>query len=945
MAESVVCSALGRLSTLLLERATSEDVVWKEIQSVRKTLTDIQHILKRAISRRGKSESVSLWVKEVQDLAYRIEDATDIFSVGSGGTGTRQRSKLAIIRRFIGGLADRSFLNELLDIKSMMTELIDYSGFLSQIYAFDREEGNEKQLWLRQTYGLDDSDCDFVGMEEDVKRLVSVIIGEDGGNKGQVIFICGLGGTGKTTLARQLYRASRVREHFQCFAWVQVNQVFQTTAIWGEILRQLQPPPRGEILSQRKPSPGGEIEMDNVNNETELLPDEVIFALKSKKCLVVLDDVWSIDAWKRLSDILPFGEMVSKIILTTRIREVAETLAGKRFLHQMRSLTEEESWHLFAKKAFPRNYPGFVVNSEMEMIGREMVKRCGGMPLAIVVLAGIMCSKHTLGEWQMVHEHIEAYLHIGEQVGETAIHHVLDLSYDNLPYFLKPCFLYLGLFPADSDIETEKLYLLWVAEGLILSQKYGHKEKNIDVAEQYLGELVLQSLVEVQEEEVPMIRRFKSCRLNKLMRDLCLFKGKEENFLMVLDCGSKKQQVSEFDSFYLTSSARRVTICKYKDRDVSCKLDVDKHLWCLLLRNASEHEQESVLPVEISNLTELKLLRILDFDGFDFRQTTLPRGIEELVCLRYLSFKRCFLEELPSSIGKLPSLQILDLRIRSGITMRIPNVLRMLKNLMHLFLPESFHTLDGKKLQLDGLTSLETLANFNTRVCNIGDLLKLTQLQCLATTVDGSLEDLEGIIKRIYMTTEHILHSSLDIRKFDCYTEERHASLKRLLKCQSLFILHIEGKIDQIPPYKEISLCLMEIILDGSELEEDPMPILENLPSLRVLVLSNDAFVGEKMVCSTSGFSELKCLELSNLQFLENWKMEGEAMPKLHTLIIKKCNMLDMVPCGLKFVTNLKELKIIGMAQSFEDRLRLVDGKEGEDLHKVQHVHAIVFEN
>lgn len=905
LSESIVCSALGKLSIMLLERATPDEMR-KEIQSVMKNLQDIQFIIKNLHRTGCKAHSGVETL--IQDLAYGIEDATDIFVVGAG----RDRSKRSIrsfIQRFAGFRSLRkalhNFSNEILSLNKVT------SSFIPSIVSDQNEVVHERQFWWRP-YAPDFDD--FAGMEEDVERLVSFLIGNEKQHV-QVISICGMGGTGKTTLACKLFWDSRVRRHFQCFAGVFVGQKFQTSRIWREILEQLE-------IEKRK-------EIDHVT-DTEL-SYEVSFALKLKKCLIVLDDIWSVDDWKGLSAIFPFGQMASKIILTTRIREIAETMAGnKSFFHQMCSLTEEESWKLFARKAFPLNAQ---VNPEMEMIGREMVKRCGGVPLAIVMLGRHMRTKNTLMDWLMVHKNIEAYLLRGEDVGEAEIHHALGLSYDNLPYFLKPCFLYLGLFPADPDIEVEKLYLLWMAEGLVLSQRYVHEETSIDVADQYLGELVLQSLVEVEEEDVPIIRRFRSCRLNKLMHDLCLFKGKEENFLRVMDPGSYGRQGFGSDA------ARRVTICKHDYTGDPCKHHMAKHLRCLLLRGVSGHEQESVSPVDISNLMELKLLRTLDFDGFDFRQTALPKDIEKLVWLRYLSFKRCFLEELPSSIGKLSSLQILDLRVRSWIKMRVPNVLRKLKNLMHLFLPQCLCTLDGNKLQLDGLTLLETLANFNTVVCNVEDLLKLTQLRYLATTVEGSLEDLEGIIKRMHMTSNHILHSSLDIRNFDCYTEESQASFNQLLKCRSLFILHMQGKIVQIPPYQEISYCLMEIILDGSELEEDPMPILENLPSLRVLVLCNDAFLGENMVCLASGFSELKRLELSNLQFLKKWEIKGPAMPKLHTLTIEMCKELDMVPKGLKFVTTLRELKIIGMPQSFEDRLH----QGGEDLHKVRHA-RIIFE-
>ncbi|XP_059632246.1 probable disease resistance RPP8-like protein 2 isoform X4 [Cornus florida] len=131
-----------------------------------------------------------------------------------------------------------------------------------------------------------------------------------------------------------------------------------------------------------------------------------------------------------------------------------------------------------------------------------MVRHCGGLPLAVVVLGGILVTKHTEEEWEKVHRNINSHISKGTSVGhEDGVSQVLGLSYDDLPYQLKRCFLYLGSFPEDSRIELEKLYQLWIAEDLILSCDTEGEETMMDVAERYLSELAQRYMVHLGVEE------------------------------------------------------------------------------------------------------------------------------------------------------------------------------------------------------------------------------------------------------------------------------------------------------------------------------------------------------------------------------------------------------------------------------------------------------------
>jgi hypothetical protein len=163
-----------------------------------------------------------------------------------------------------------------------------------------------------------------------------------------------------------------------------------------------------------------------------------------------------------------------------------------------------------------------------------MVAKCAGLPLAIIVLGGLLATKETVNEWEMIHKHITSYLIRGEVLErQSRINEVLDLSYHDLPYQLKPCFLYLSQFPEDFEIPKNKLIQLWMAEGFISSQYETERDERMeDVAESYLGRLISRCMVQVGQ--IGSTGKIKTCRLHDVMRDMCLSKAKEEHFLSVI---------------------------------------------------------------------------------------------------------------------------------------------------------------------------------------------------------------------------------------------------------------------------------------------------------------------------------------------------------------------------------------------------------------------------
>ncbi|XP_028072187.1 probable disease resistance protein At1g58602 [Camellia sinensis] len=568
----------------------------------------------------------------------------------------------------------------------------------------------------------------------------------------------------------------------------------------------------------------------------------------------------------------------------------------------------------------------------MIQLGQAIVKHCGGVPLAIVVLGGLLATKCTLNDWKEVNENISYDLGKGKGRAGVPVTEILALSYQDLPYHLKACFLYLSHLPEDHDIRAKKLIQMWMAEGIVspssIPTQVEVKAKTmLDVGMSYLGELVQRCMVQV--ELTSFRKRIKFCRLHDLMRDLCLLKAKEENFLEIVRIKAFGHQLAWADSAPPSSSSplttvRRLAVYYLNDCDANSiesenviplsghEMKNHNHIRSCQFYSFG-HELESSGWQKLKLLLKgLTLLTVLDLERIILPggRMKFPRAIGKLIYLRYFSIRHSEIGSLPSSIGNLGFLQTLDLRGRGSL--RIPNVLWRLKNLRHLYLPRRIKLSCIGKLRLDGLSKLETLENFDARECDVRCLSKLTNLRKFSGEV--APKDLVVMLKSPILNNSNRLlqYSSFSIRG-DFRTEEEQSLLRQLLGCHHLRKLELQGSLnpvkklaDQFPPN------LTKLWLRHTELEEDPMPTLEKFPNLRTLCLLKDSYIGKAMVCSSGpssisgggggggyggcdggGFPKLISLELWNIENLEEWRVEQGAMPCLFHLQIGGCRKIE----------------------------------------------------
>ncbi|XP_057811939.1 probable disease resistance protein At1g58602 isoform X1 [Salvia miltiorrhiza] len=905
MAESAILVALETLRNLLLDEAKFLSGVGSQVKGLESQLKEMQCLLEDTDrSRQHKSKSVGYWILEIRDLVYQAEDVIEMYSVvqvsSRSGRGIRQ-----FCQRF------SCLPNRCCSLYKIGWEISEIRSAIGRVYKSIHEYGlrsiiqeensgpaSENQRWQRKTYSFETSDC-FVGMEEDLKRLVSLTVDD---NLNRVISVWGMGGLGKTTIVRKVYNHVDVKHAFDSFAWVCITQQCQIRFVLEEVIKQLMPQQKEHAMHL---------------SDTELV-EQLFQVQKEKRCLIVLDDLWKIEHRDCLLGVF----VDSQILMTTRKQNVADVGLS----YKLGLLSMADGWELLKCKAFPRNYipPDFGLQFELfEEVGKKMVKICGYLPLVISLLGGILSKRRSLKEWELVNKNIDDYLFsAGSTDQDNKINAViLDLSYEDLPSYLKPCFLYMGQFVEDQYIYGDNLYMLWIAEGLISVENRASEETLMDVAKCYLSELASRCMVEIVAQETVSSKRYVSCHLHDVVRDLCLLKGKKEDFrLKVVNCQAQggrfdvlSPSVLGIKTRYLAMHFRGEVEVEH-DQLTTTHEETNQHIRSLKFICHSKQRKINFPNSVLEYFHNFKLVRVLVFEGCNFQRRKLPKEIGNLIHLRYLRLRNCVFTELPSSISNLIYLCTLDLFHSWDV--RIPNVLHKLIRLKHLFLPDYRKTSNARtyQLSLEGLNKLETLIGFDSLFHDWKSVSRMKNLQRLRATVHDT-KTLSEIIDDLN-TNWNNLHESTLIIKDGCEltsSEQEVPILKKLFTCSNLHSLWIDMRMQKLQQEIETQVVFPRLVfltVRNCKIEDDPMLMLEMLPCLESLCLWPCSYVGKKMTCRATGFCKLKTIQLWGLPNLTEWKVEKGAMPILSELEIRHCPKLGKVQDELRSITNLEELEI-----------------------------------
>ncbi|KAH6781318.1 hypothetical protein C2S51_006611 [Perilla frutescens var. frutescens] len=362
----------------------------------------------------------------------------------------------------------------------------------------------------------------MVGFDGYVEQLLGQLTGNHSGR--QILPIVGMGGIGKTTLATHVYHNSLTLHHFDIRVWITVSQEFSAKKIALQALSCL----------------GGSTSTIDTSKSDFQLGEELSKILFGRRYVIVLDDIWSVEAWEKIKFFFPENNNRSRIVITTRESELVDYFGSSALVLDF--LDEKDSWKLFCKKTFAKKscpYP------ELEQVGKKIVRKCKGLPLAIIVIGGLLGkSAKTQNYWEKIAQDRSLILDSGEDNKPSSI---LYLSYKHLPVWLKSCFLYLGLFPEDHKIKVSQLIKLWVAEGFIRSKTEQSLE---EIAESYTKELVDRNLLLVGR--LGLDKKLESCRVHDVVRELCIWIGEKEKYFCV------QRDIDEMRHFIVDESTARL---------------------------------------------------------------------------------------------------------------------------------------------------------------------------------------------------------------------------------------------------------------------------------------------------------------------------------------------------------------------------------------------------
>ncbi|KAM2164183.1 hypothetical protein COP2_043042 [Malus domestica] len=777
---------------------------------------------------------------------------------------------------------------------------------LSSIDQQGRDNGEKTLPWHDpRVASLFIEEAEVVGIESARKELTDLLVG--GAPRREVISVVGMGGLGKTTLANKVYDNHAVLDQFDCYAWVTVSQTYKVEDLLRTVVKMF-------CSSRKENFPEGIDTMD----EKSLIRKSREY-LQQKRYVVVFDDVWRVDFWGAIEHALPDNK--GRIMITTRSQDVAHFCKKSCFVHvhHLQPLPPNKAWELFCKKAFQFELEGNCP-PELKDMSLEIVRKCEGLPLAIVCIGGLLSTKvKVVHEWQKLYNSLSSELESNPHL--TSLTRILSLSYHHLPYYLKSCVLYFGIFPEDYSINCVRLIRLWIGEGFVKLKKGKTLE---EVGEEYLTELIHRSLVQVSEVHID--GKARECRVHDLLREVLLKKCVDSCFCHVL---------SKDESAFKPTTRRLSMAISPPDALGSI---TQSHIRCVFTFNQEEWP-ESFLNILNGNF---KLLKVLDFMDAPINQ--LPKYVGDLHLLTYLSLRNTKVELLPDSIGNLQNLETLDLK--QSLVYEIPAKINKFVKLRHLLAYYRDYNMEfgvnlesGVKIH-EGIGCLQALQKLYHVEANHGGIKLIKELGKLRQLRKLGLKKLKREDGRaLCAAIEKMNHlESLDL---SAISEDEVLHLESI-STPPEFIrrLYLTGRLEQLPSWISNLQHLVKLGILYSRLRDSPLKALQNLPNLLELRLEEMGYDGVQLHFEEGGFQKLRKLILTDMEGLNSLIIDNGVMPLLQEFIIGRCPQLKEVPSGIHHLRNLRDLTFYDMPKEFA---RQMDPNNGPHYWIVKHIQHVLF--
>ncbi|XP_031253907.1 putative disease resistance protein RGA3 [Pistacia vera] len=485
---------LGGLGPLVFQEIGLAWGVKDDITKINKTVRSIKAVLLDAEKQHGKkNELVIEWLRRLKVVFYEADDLLDDLSTELIRRELMIGNKLAkeVCIFFSKSNQIAYSLKMAHKIKNVREKLDDIAKDMAQFHFIEHHFEKPILNTNRETHSFELVE-NVIGREDDKNKIIQLLLDSNYEEDVSVISIVGIGGLGKTTLARLVYTDEKLKYHFDLRMWTHVSDEFSVKTIVKNILKSIN---------------AGKVGFENFN-------------------LKILDDIWNEnrEKWLQLKTLLVNDVKRSKILVTTRSKQVAKIISKPSLIYDLKSLTDDASWSLFTKLAFEDGIEPKC--SKLVEIGKHIVARCVGVPLAVRTIGRLLYENNKESYW--LHFMEDELIKIDEQE-ESDIIPTLKLSYDNLPSHLKQCFAYCSLFPKDFEIDKESLINLWMAQGFLQSP-YANQSLE-DIGHEYFVNLVSRSFFQdVTYENYPV-----TCKMHDLMHDLATLVAKPECILAKLD--------------------------------------------------------------------------------------------------------------------------------------------------------------------------------------------------------------------------------------------------------------------------------------------------------------------------------------------------------------------------------------------------------------------------
>ncbi|KAJ0717425.1 putative P-loop containing nucleoside triphosphate hydrolase, leucine-rich repeat domain superfamily [Helianthus annuus] len=860
--------------------------IHSELKQLESTLSQIQALLNDASHKEITDESVRLWLNSLQHLAYDIDDVLDDVATEAMHRELTPESEAStsMVRKLIPTCCTKFSLSHRLSPK--LDRITTKLQHLEKQNPGLIVKGEKTKINSNRRNETSLPERDVVGREVETKKLLNqLLVGESSKENFSILPIVGLGGVGKTTLARILYNDTRVKDHFELMAWVCVSDECDVFKISETIFEC--------VATENK-------QFKDVNQLQIALREQ----FKEKRFLLVLDDVWNqnYDDWEILVRPFHSGAAGSRIIMTTRQQDLLKKI-GFNHVDNLESLSHEDALSLLALHAL--DVDNFDSHETLKPQAKGIVKKCGGLPLALKAIGRLLRTKTEGEEWDDVLKS-----KIWDLENADAIVPALRLSYHDLPADLKRLFAYCSLFPKDFMFDKEELILLWIAEGY-LNESTANKSPE-RLGHEFFEKLLSRSFFQPAPSGEPFFV------MHDLMNDLATFVAGE--YFLRFDNQTEMEEEALGKYRHMSFMRERyVGFQKFEAFHRARSLRTLLALYVGVEQSWNTFYISNKILVDL--LPQLKLLRVLSLRRFNISE--VPDAICSLNHLRYLNLSRTNISKLPENVGNLYNLQTLIVFGCKSLS-TLPKSFLKLKKLRHFDIRDTPHL---KKLPL-GIGELKNLQTLPKVIVGGDGDFAITKLKGLEN-LRGELS-IEGLQKvQIPMQAREANLSQKRLTKLKLkwddgsqrgtLEKEVLTELKPHIDTLKHFAVEYYGGVEfpcwvGDPTFHQ----LVHVSLRGCR-KCTSLPLLGRLPSLKELLIQgmdDVKVISLELSRSTDvTFPSLEILRFEDMWSWEVWSTNSEAMfPCLRELQIKRCP--DLIDVSLEALPSLRILRIDGCGES-----------------------------